>query len=138
MGRTIRSLLGTALLLGFAGPLARAASGDLLWSEARVAGAARQIAVGAGALAVYAVDPSGTSLTIRVYDPATGNLRRSFPRAHGVSDMLVRGGLIVVSEGSDLVAPVNYALKQMEADGSLKAISDKFFSPTFEPPVADG
>jgi polar amino acid transport system substrate-binding protein len=44
----------------------------------------------------------------------------------------------IYPKGSDLVAPVNYALKQMEADGSLKAISDKFFSPTFEPPVADG
>jgi polar amino acid transport system substrate-binding protein len=42
----------------------------------------------------------------------------------------------IYPKGSDLVAPVNFALKQMEADGSLKAISDKYFAPDFEPPVA--
>ncbi len=44
----------------------------------------------------------------------------------------------IFPKGSDLVAPVNYALKQMEADGSLKAISDKFFAPDFQAPVAAG
>jgi polar amino acid transport system substrate-binding protein len=43
----------------------------------------------------------------------------------------------IYPKGSDLVGPVNYALAQMKADGSLQEISDKYFSPDFEPPVAD-
>jgi polar amino acid transport system substrate-binding protein len=43
----------------------------------------------------------------------------------------------IYPKGSDLVGPVNYALAQMKKDGSLQAISDKYFAPDFEPPVAD-
>jgi outer membrane protein assembly factor BamB len=104
MGGTVRRLWAGVVLLAVTGASAGAASGDLLWSEARVAGSAQRIAVGAGALAVFAQHPAGTAFTIRVYDPATGNLRRSFARQRWITDVLVRGGLIVVSEGSDLVA----------------------------------
>jgi ABC-type amino acid transport/signal transduction systems, periplasmic component/domain len=41
----------------------------------------------------------------------------------------------IFPKGSDLVAPVNYALTQMKNDGSLKKISDHFFDPTFEAPA---
>ena len=43
----------------------------------------------------------------------------------------------IFPKGSDLVKPVNFALSKMKADGSLKAISDKFFAPDFQAPVAD-
>jgi polar amino acid transport system substrate-binding protein len=43
----------------------------------------------------------------------------------------------IYPKGSDLVAPVNSALKQLKADGTLKKISDRFFAPDFQAPVAD-
>ena len=43
----------------------------------------------------------------------------------------------IFPKGSDLVGPVNFALTKMKGDGSLQAISDKFFAPDFEAPVAD-
>lgn len=42
----------------------------------------------------------------------------------------------IFPKGSDLVAPVNFALREMTKDGSLKKISDKWFAPDFEAPVA--
>jgi polar amino acid transport system substrate-binding protein len=43
----------------------------------------------------------------------------------------------IFPKGSDLVKPVNSALKKLTADGTLKKIRDKFFAPDFQPPVAD-
>ena len=43
----------------------------------------------------------------------------------------------IFPKGSDLVKPVNFALTKMKADGSLQAISDKYFAPDFQAPVAD-
>ncbi len=43
----------------------------------------------------------------------------------------------IFPKGSDLVGPVNAALKEMEADGTMKTINDEFFSPDFEAPVAE-
>ena len=37
----------------------------------------------------------------------------------------------IFPKGSDLVAPFNYALAQMKADGSLDTISAKFFGDSF-------
>lgn len=104
MGWNMRRLLAGVALLGVTAASARAVSGDLAWWEARVPGNALRAAVGAGALAVFAQKLDGTGRTIRLYDSATGNLRRIFQRSGWVSDILVRGGLIVLSEGSDLVA----------------------------------
>jgi polar amino acid transport system substrate-binding protein len=42
----------------------------------------------------------------------------------------------IFPKGSDLVAPVNYALTKMKNDGSLQKISDKYFAPDFQAPVA--
>ena len=35
----------------------------------------------------------------------------------------------VFPPGSDLIGPVNAALASMEADGTLKALNDKWFNP---------
>ena len=43
----------------------------------------------------------------------------------------------IYPKGSDLVAPVNFALKQMKADGTLQAINDKYFAPDFQAPVSE-
>jgi polar amino acid transport system substrate-binding protein len=43
----------------------------------------------------------------------------------------------IYAKGSDLVAPVNYALKQMKADGTLQKINEKYFAKDFDPPVAE-
>lgn len=37
----------------------------------------------------------------------------------------------IFPKGSDLVAPVNAALASMEADGTMDALAEKFFSPAF-------
>ncbi len=37
----------------------------------------------------------------------------------------------VFPKGSDLVAPVNAALAEMRADGTLEAINAKWFGPSF-------
>ncbi len=42
----------------------------------------------------------------------------------------------IYPKGSDLVKPVNAALKTLESNGTLKKISDKFFAPDFQAPVA--
>ena len=42
----------------------------------------------------------------------------------------------IYPKGSDLVAPVNFALTALEKDGTLKKISDRFFAPDFQAPVA--
>ncbi len=41
----------------------------------------------------------------------------------------------IYPKGSDLVAPINAALAKMKADGSLEAISDRYFDPDFEAPA---
>lgn len=41
----------------------------------------------------------------------------------------------IFAKGSDLVAPVNFALKQMKADGTLQQINDKYFAKDFVAPV---
>ena len=41
----------------------------------------------------------------------------------------------IYPKSSDLVAPINAALAKMKADGSLKAISDRYFDPNFEAPA---
>ena len=43
----------------------------------------------------------------------------------------------IFPKGSDLLAPVNFALGEMRKDGSLAKINDKFFAPDFEAPVAE-
>jgi polar amino acid transport system substrate-binding protein len=42
----------------------------------------------------------------------------------------------IYPKGSDLVKPVNAALAKLKANGTLKKISDKFFAPDFQAPVA--
>ena len=42
----------------------------------------------------------------------------------------------IYPKGSDLVKPVNGALARLKANGTLKRISDKFFAPDFQAPVA--
>ena len=42
----------------------------------------------------------------------------------------------IYPKGSDLVGPVNFALTELENDGTLKKISDRFFAPDFQAPVA--
>ena len=37
----------------------------------------------------------------------------------------------IYPQGSDLVAPINAALASMEADGTMDALAEKFFSPAF-------
>ncbi len=43
----------------------------------------------------------------------------------------------IFPKGSDLVGPVNFALKELTADGTLKQINDQYFAPDFEAPVAE-
>lgn len=43
----------------------------------------------------------------------------------------------IYPKGSDLVGPVNFALKELTADGTMKKINDKYFAPDFEAPVAE-
>jgi len=96
--------LATALLLALAiRSSAAAAPGDLVWSDARVPGRATAVATGSGSLAVVA--QLATGYAIRVYDSATGALRRHHTWPGELSSAaLVRGGLIVVVSGSELVA----------------------------------
>lgn len=96
--------LATALLLalGILSPAA-ATPGALLWSEARVPGRATAFATGAQSLVVLGQLASGSA--IRVYEPETGALRwqQAWPdELRG--DPVVRGGLIIIAGGSDLVA----------------------------------
>lgn len=99
MGR-MRGLPLAALLVGLTCSRSAATPGELLWSETRVPGWGNQVAIGAGSLVVFSrahSDPPRD--TIRVYDPATGTPRRDFSRHSAwVTDMLVRGGLIILAE----------------------------------------
>jgi outer membrane protein assembly factor BamB len=96
--------LATALLLALAiRSAAAAAPGDLLWSDVRVPGRATAVATGGRSLVVVAQLASGYA--IRVYDAATGAVRRQHAWPGKLaSAVLVRGGLIVVVGGSELVA----------------------------------
>jgi outer membrane protein assembly factor BamB len=99
MGDLRRCVLAIGLLLAFSSP-AMANPGALLWSEASVPGRASKLAIGEGALVVLAHDLSAYAYSVRVYDPVTGELRRSFVRPGGAGDVVIRAGLVIVSEVS--------------------------------------